>query len=72
MPRDVKMLGRMLTRRRIATADMAAGQALPKVHPPAANLQAFFTSVGTRLNVRIDRIQMGARHVSVHFLTDSR
>src|SRR5689334_2118654 len=49
MLRRVEMLGRVLTGRLIAAADMAAKQAHPQMDPVAVRLQAFLATLrGTR------------------------
>ena len=45
MPRRVVMSGRVTVLRRVAAADVAAGQAHPQVDPRAADLQALVASV---------------------------
>ncbi len=55
---------RVLVLRVVATADVAAGEAFPEVHPGIAYDQALLTTVGARLYV-MDLVQMrAASHLS--------
>jgi hypothetical protein len=63
MAGGVKMLGRVLVRRLIATADMTAGAADPQMHPDVAGLEAFLAAERARRHVA-NGVQMpaGLRH----------
>ena len=55
------MTAGMLSRRVVATADVAAGQADPQVKPNAVLAQAVLAAVdGCRELSDLDRVQMGA------------
>jgi hypothetical protein len=62
MLRGVEVSARVPAGRGIATADVAAREALSKRHPPPAGLEAFLAAVAARREVA-DLVQMGAvRH----------
>jgi hypothetical protein len=53
MLRIMEMFGRVLARRRIATADVAAGSALAKSNPKSTLGQALLASIGSFLRREI-------------------
>ena len=66
-PGGVVVRGRVLVRRVVAAADLAAGHALAQVHPPAAGAQALGAALGARGRDVRGRSCPGAcsrRHVS--------
>src|SRR5437588_365846 len=60
MPGRVKMFGRMLALRRVATTDVAARQAEPKMHPLASSRQTLFTAIRIGF-YRLDLTQVRTR-----------
>jgi hypothetical protein len=54
----VEVLGGVLVLRRIAAADVAAGEAEPQVDPGVPHLQALLTTVAVRAHVA-DLVQVG-------------
>src|SRR6266852_28673 len=66
MLRRMKMLGRVLILRRIATTHMPARKARPQVHPRISHLQAFLAAFGLRMH-RPDFFHMRA-HTRHDFL----
>jgi hypothetical protein len=55
----VEVAGRVLSLRRVATSDVAAGKAHAQVNPAAAGPQAFLAPVGDRRD-RVDLVQVRA------------
>ena len=61
----VEMFGRVLSLRRVATSDVAAGEAHAQVNPATTGTQAFLAS-GGGLRDRADLLQMGAAGGHAH------
>jgi hypothetical protein len=65
----VKMLGGVTMRRRVTTANVAAGHAQTQVHPLGADAQAVFTTTGAGLDW-FYLIEMCTYHVEFDLLPE--